>query len=130
MATKVKFQKDNHDSSLFHFSLIKILDKHVVERKKMLWSYFLAHIEPLPQNGSPSMKTDKEEPNQENLKRYNIHSVMKMRHINKGGDKPSKTLVGKLSKKAKLQSMKDDKADKEIEEQVTSAQQAKLKFKI
>lgn len=44
MATKVKIQKDNHASSLFHFSLIKILVKHVVERKKMLWSNFIASI--------------------------------------------------------------------------------------
>jgi len=53
MATKVQIQKDNHASSMFRFSLIKILVKHVVERKKILWSGFLASIDLLPQTGSP-----------------------------------------------------------------------------
>jgi len=59
------------------------------------------------------MKKDKEEPKKENPKRENIHSVMKMKPIKKEGEKPSKKLVGKLRNKAKLQSMKDDKVDKE-----------------
>ena len=61
MVTKVKIQKENDASSLFHFSLIKILVKHVVERNKLLWSGFLTSTDPLPQIGSPSIKADKEE---------------------------------------------------------------------
>lgn len=113
MVTKVKIQKDNHASSLFHFSLIKILVKHVVQRKKILWSDFVASIDILRQTGSPSMKTDKQEPKKENPKKENIHLVMKMKHIKKEGDKSSKKLAGKLSKKAKLQSMEDEKTNKE-----------------
>jgi len=71
------------------------------------------------------MKTNKEKPKQENPQKGSTHLVMEMKPIKKGGAKP-----GKLSKKAKLKSMKDDKTDKGIEEQVTLAQQAKLKVKI
>lgn len=85
----------------------------------MLWFDFLASIDLLLQTRSPSMKTDKEEPKQENPKKENIHSVMKMKPIKKEGDKPSKKLIGKLSKKATLKSMNDEKVVKETEEHVT-----------
>lgn len=52
MEAKVQIQKDNHVSSLFDFSLIKILVNFVVERKKMHWSDFLSSIDLLPQVGS------------------------------------------------------------------------------
>lgn len=48
-------------SSLFHFSLIKILVKFAVDKKNIYWSDFLSRIGLLPQTKYSSVKVCEEE---------------------------------------------------------------------
>ena len=49
MAEKVEAKKDSHMSSLFNFSLIKILVLYELEKNKISWEIFLFGLGLLPQ---------------------------------------------------------------------------------
>lgn len=61
MSAKFHLRKDNHISSMFHFSLIKIFVKFAMNKNKVYWSDFLSSINLVLQTESSSVKICEEE---------------------------------------------------------------------
>lgn len=80
MVVKVHIQKNNHASSLLHFSPVKNLVQYVIEKKKLNWLDFLSSIDLLSKARHSSVKVDeKEHKMQETLKKEVIHSVKEIK---------------------------------------------------
>ena len=130
METKVKLQKHNHISSIFHFFPIKILVKFGVDKKNIYWFKFLSRIGILPQTKSSSVKNCEEEQEVHETNEKFAHIVKETNFVEGKDEKSNNMSVGKLGKRGKKQISKGKEEMGERKVQVESSKTTKFQVKV